>query len=142
MYLDLPPETWGPQYWFFLHTVSNVYSDTPTPAMKRLYYDLFTRFHNLIPHQDSASNFKCLMDAFPISPFLDSRSSLIRWTHFIHNKVNSKLGKREPTFEEATEQYLKAVSPKRPPKPWVKKREKLLIVLVVVCALIGISSFS
>ena len=30
---------------------------------------------------------------YPVAPYLDDRDSFIRWTHFIHNKINEKLEK-------------------------------------------------
>ena len=32
-----------------------------------------------------------LIDNYPITPYLDNRDSFVRWTHFIHNKINEKL---------------------------------------------------
>ena len=49
------------------------------------------------------NNFSNLIDQYPVTPYLDSRDSFIKWTHFIHNKVNQSLDKPEIDFYTALE---------------------------------------
>ena len=46
-----------------------------------------------------------LIDLYPITPYLDNRDSFIRWTHFIHNKINEKLEKPPITLNDFFIQY-------------------------------------
>ena len=79
------PEIWGPHYWFFLYTMALSYPLNPNDVSKRKYYDFI---QNL-----------------PLTPYLDSRESMIKWVHFIHNKINVYLGKPELTYYEAMDKY-------------------------------------
>ena len=86
--MELEPKIWGPHYWFVLHTIALNYPIRPNAVIKKKYYDLIQNFPSLLPHKLSRDNMTALIDAYPISPYLDSRQSFIQWTHFIHNKMN------------------------------------------------------
>ncbi len=55
-----------------------------------------------------ASSFSKILDKYPVSPYLDSKDSLTRWTHFIHNKINKKLEKQEISLEKFYTEYYKS----------------------------------
>jgi len=86
---------WGPPFWFFLHTLSITYPETPNSVTKRKYYDFYHNLPLFLP--SGGSTFAEMLDAYPVTPYLDCRESLVRWTIFIHNKYNTMLGK--PTME-------------------------------------------
>lgn len=101
----LSPSVWGPKYWFFLHTASMSYPDSPNETTKRKYYELLSNMPLFLPDSESSTAFVDLMDRYPVSSYLDSRASLTRWVHFIHNKINRKLGKPEPSYAQFMESY-------------------------------------
>ena len=84
-YLD--PNVWGPHYWFFLHTVAESYPLSPNQVTKRKYYDLIQNFPLFLPDDEIGNKFSRLLDKYPVTPYLDSRDSFVRWTHFMHNKI-------------------------------------------------------
>jgi len=96
---------WGPCYWFFLHSVARTYPNTPNDTVRRKYYDLIQNFPLFIPHPEMSNGFLKMLDAFPVSPYLGSRDSFMKWVFFVHNKYNSTLEKYQPTFEEANELF-------------------------------------
>jgi hypothetical protein len=98
-------EIWGPHYWFFLHSVARTYPNTPNEITKRKYYDLIQNFPLFILDDEMGVQFSHLLDQFPVSPYLTNRDSFMHWMYFIHNKMNYKLEKDEPTYEEATRKY-------------------------------------
>lgn len=106
------PEIWGPHYWFFLHTVAESYPLTPNDITKRKYYDLIQNMPIFIPDDDISSKFSKLLDKYPVTPYLDCRESFVRWVHFIHNKINYKLGKKELSLPYALEKYRAEYKPK------------------------------
>jgi hypothetical protein len=65
-----------------------------------------------IPVKQISSDFSNLLDQYPITPYLDNRESLIRWTWFIHNKINSKLEKPHITLNEFYVHYYNEYKPK------------------------------
>ena len=108
----LNPLVWGPIYWNFLHHIAWSYPENPNKVTKRKYYDLIQNFPLFIPDQEMGNHFAELLDRHPVSPYLDSRASFIRWTHYIHNKVNVYLGKDEISFLAGLEQFKGQYKPK------------------------------
>jgi len=96
---------WGPHYWFFLHTVAMSYPANANSVTRRKYYDLIHNFPLFIPNAEIGNEFSRLLDKYPVSPYLGKRESFIRWTVFIHNKMNILLGKPEMELNDAIEEY-------------------------------------
>ena len=103
VYLD--PKVWGPHYWFFLHTVAMTYPHHPNTVTKKKYYEFIQNLPLFLPVQEISSEFSKLIDKYPITPYLDNRDSFIRWTHFIHNKINQKLEKPQISLKEFYVKY-------------------------------------
>ena len=66
-----------------------------------------------LPNSEIGDWFARLLDKYPVSPYLGKRESFIRWTVFIHNKVNILLGKPEMDLEDAIAAYNRAYVPDR-----------------------------
>jgi hypothetical protein len=105
-------EIWGPHYWFFLHTIAHSYPNHPNAVTKRKYYDFITNLPLFIPDIEIGNRFANLLDKYPVTPYLDSRESFIRWTHFIHNKINVMLGKEEISYLASLDAYKNQYKPK------------------------------
>lgn len=86
----MDPAVWGPRYWFFLHSVALHYPKHPSATVKKIHYRLIHNFHEFIPHNLIAANFVKLVARYPVAPYLDSRAHLVKWVHFIHNKINEQ----------------------------------------------------
>jgi hypothetical protein len=104
-------EIWGPHFWFFMHTIAMNYPDRANDVTRRKYYDLIQNMPIFIPNVEMGNRFSRLLDQYPVTPYLDKRESFIRWTVFIHNKVNTILGKPVITLESAIESYNKLYVP-------------------------------
>jgi hypothetical protein len=130
-YLD--PKIWGPHYWFFIHTVAMTYPIRPNAVTKKKYYEFIQNLPLFIPVEIISGEFSKLIDKYPVTPYLDNRESLIRWTHFIHNKINEKLEKPQVSlsefyvkyYEEYKSQNVKMVE-------YYKFREKMLFCGIIV----------
>jgi hypothetical protein len=64
-----------------------------------------------IPNVEMGNRFSRLLDKYPVTPYLDKRESFIRWTVFIHNKINAILGKPEMELNDAISNYNHAYVP-------------------------------
>lgn len=106
------PTIWGPHYWFFLHTVTRTYPSHPNEITKRKYYDLIQNMPLFIPNEEEGNHFAKLLDNYPVTPYLVSKSSFSRWMHFMHNKMNRLLDKKEITYLESLEEYDNYYLPK------------------------------
>ena len=102
---------WGPHYWFFLHTAARTYPHTPNEVTKRKYYDLIQNMPLFIPNEDMGNNFSKILDKYPVTPYLDNKDSFVRWVHFIHNKINHRIGKEEISYMKAMDTYNSAYKP-------------------------------
>lgn len=106
------PDVWGPHYWFFLHTVAESYPVSPNSVTKRKYYDLIQNFPLFIPIEEMGNKFSELLDKYPVTPYLDTKESFVRWVNFIHNKINNMLGKNEISLRLALDKYRNEYKPK------------------------------
>lgn len=137
VYLD--PKIWGPHYWFFIHTVAMTYPIRPNAVTKKKYYEFIQNLPLFIPVESISGEFSKLIDKYPVMPYLDNRESLIRWTHFIHNKINQKLEKPQISlgefyikyYEEYKSQNVKMVE-------YYKIREKVIYCGIIVTIACGI----
>lgn len=107
----LQPSVWGPHYWFTLHTIALCYPLYPNDVTKKKYYDFIQNFPLFIPIEDIGNTFSQLLDKYPVTPYLDSRESFMKWVHFIHNKINVALDQPELTMEEAMSKYYDNYKP-------------------------------
>ena len=130
--MRLNAEVWGPHYWFFLHTISLNYPHNPNASTKRVYYDLIQNMKLFIPVESIAKDFETLMGLYPVSPYLDSRESFVRWMHFIHNKINEKLEKPKISAHDFYEQYYAHYKPKETQyAEYYRIKQKVVYVLIV-----------
>jgi len=135
--MTLDPKIWGPHYWFVLHTIALTYPETPTEVVKKKYYDFYQNLPLFLPIEEIGNNFCKFLDKYPVTPYLDSRQSLVRWTHFIHNKINTALHLPTLTLEEALSEYYDHYKPKEVKDNQERlRREKIafcIIILLIIC---------
>ena len=128
----LDPNVWGPWYWGFLHTIAMSYPHHPNDVTKKKYYELIQNLPLFIPIETIGTDFSKLLDQYPITSYLDSRESFIRWMHFIHNKINHRLEKPKITLNEFYMQYYDKYKPKDiKMKEHYRWKEKIIYILVI-----------
>jgi hypothetical protein len=133
--LRLDPTVWGPHFWFFLHTLALSYPHHPNAVTKKKYYELIQNLPLFIPVESNGNGFEKLLDEYPVTAYLDSRESLVKWLHFIHNKINEKLEKPKITINEFYFRYYEEYKPKDiKMKDYYRWREKIIYTLVVMGA--------
>ena len=93
------PKIWGPHYWFVLHTIALNYPLHPNETSKKKYYDFIQNLPIFLPISNMGNLFSKLLDIYPVTPYLDSRESLVKWMHFIHNKINLSLGNSRKIYD-------------------------------------------
>lgn len=134
VYLD--PKIWGPHYWFFLHTVAMTYPHHPNAVTKKKYYEFIQNLPLFIPVEEISKEFEKMIDNYPITPYLDNRDSFVRWTHFIHNKINEKLEKPTTTLNDFFVWYYNEYkSQNEKLAEFYKLREKLIYGGILVSIL-------
>jgi hypothetical protein len=138
--MALEPTVWGPFYWFVLHTIALTYPTTPNETIKKKYYDFIQNLPLFIPISTIGNQFSVLLDKYPVTPYLDSQQSFVKWMHFIHNKINVQLDKPELSMEDAMVSYYEHYKPKAvKAKEQRRRREKyvfagLILVILLMTA--------
>ena len=131
----MDPAVWGPHYWFFLHSVALHYPKLPTATTKKIHYRLIHNFHEFIPHREIAATFVKLLVKYPVAPYLDSRTHLVRWVHFIHNKINERTLKPIITLEEHRANMKRCYAKTR------NANWRIVLVFVVLVALVIVTCY-
>lgn len=138
----LDAKVWGPHYWFVLLTIALSYPKHPNDVTKKKYYELIQNFPLFMPDSQIGNGFSDLLDKYPVTPYLDSRESFVKWVHFMHNRVNIMLGKDEITLTKALDNYYGNYKPRQ--QRWreeLKYRQKLIYVVIIIILLVGIKYF-
>ena len=80
-----------------------------------------------------------ILDKYPVTPYLDSRDSFVRWTHFIHNKINSMLGKAEIPLIDLYKNHYKEYEPRNIAQVIQQKnREKIIFGAIIFISISGV----
>ena len=114
------------------------YPLNPNDVSKKKYYDFIQNLPLFIPIPDMGNNFSQIIDKYPVTPYLDSRESFIKWVHFIHNKINIYLGKPELSYYESMNNYYKNYKLKTVKKEEEKRKKfkyifgSLIIILLII----------
>lgn len=141
---DLNPDIWYPHIWFFLYSVAHCYPKYPNDVSKRKYYDFIQNFPLYIPHSEHQKLFIRVLDAFPVTPYLDNKDSFTYWVHFINNKINYELGKEEYTYFEHLDKYYDSYLP--PVYSFSKKlgiqRRHIVLCFIALCAIFILMSIN
>ena len=110
------------------------YPIRPNALTKKKYYEFIQNLPLFIPVEKISTEFSKLIDEYPITPYLDNRESLIRWMHFIHNKINQKLEKPELSLNDFYINYYNSYKP-----TIVKNHEfnkllgKFIYLIIILC---------
>ena len=114
------PNVWGPFFWHTIHIVAIGYPKNPTYTDKKCAKEFYESLAFLLPCSVCREHYKEHLAENPLTPFLDSRTDLIKWTINIHNKVNKSLGKKEWRLEEVLSYYERLGRRDRSPV-WTKQ---------------------
>lgn len=114
------PAVWGPFFWHTIHLVAISYPKNPTYTDKKCAKEFYESLAHLLPCAVCREHYASHLAENPLTPFLDSRTDLLKWTILVHNKVNQNLGKREWTLEEVLSHYERLGRRNRSPI-WTKE---------------------
>ena len=136
--MTLDPKIWGPHYWFVLHTIALNYPLYPNETIKKKYYDFIQNLPVFFPLEPIGKNFLKLLDKYPVTPYLDSRMSMMKWVHFIFNKIATQLDQPVEEFYDSLEKYYDEYKPKEYKNREIAKTRKKYIEFAVGTILVGL----
>ena len=103
--MKLPPAVWGPLFWHTIHIVALGYPRDPSYAQKRAAKEFYESLGSLIPCPVCREHYVTHLQKLPITPHLDRRDDLFKWTVELHNTVNQMLGKPRMLESEVITYY-------------------------------------
>ena len=125
--MGLNHNVWLPHLKFTLQTIAVTYPKNPNDVSIKKYYDFIQNLPVFIPMDPIGKNFLDLLDKYPVTPYLSSRMSFMKWIHFIFNKINKQLKKKEIGFYEDLENYYEQYKPKEMKNKEIAKTRKKYI---------------
>jgi hypothetical protein len=113
--MRFPPSVWGPILWHTIHVTALSYPSNPTYAQKKAAKEFYESLSELIPCPVCREHYKVHLQKLPLSPHLDRREDLFRWTVELHNEVNQMLGKPIVSETESINFYRRIGARERSP---------------------------
>ena len=98
-------EVWMPYIHFTMQTIALNYPKHPNDVTKKKYYEFIQNLPLFIPVEEIANDFDKLLKLYPVSSYLDSKKSFVKWVHFIHNKINEKMEKPKISLNDFYNNY-------------------------------------
>jgi hypothetical protein len=103
--MNIPPQVWGPFFWHTIHITALGYPSQPTYTHKKAAKEFFEGLSILIPCPICREHYAEHLKQFPLTPHLDSRNDLFKWTVVLHNAVNKTLNKPEFSEQDVIKYY-------------------------------------
>ena len=103
--MGLDPNIWGPQAWFFLHSIALTYPESPTEIQKQNYKTFFESLQNVLPCLGCQNHYSNNLKDTPIGDNLDDNKKLNKWLIEMHNKVNKLNNKPTMEYKEYLDYY-------------------------------------
>lgn len=134
--MGLNHNIWLPHLKFVLQTIAVTYPAHPNDVSKKKYYDFIQNLPVFLPLEPIGKNFLKLLDKYPVTPYLSSRMSFMKWVHFIFNKIHEQLEEPVDEFYESLEKYYDEYKPKEiRNKELIKTRQRYIqfgIALLII----------
>ena len=135
--MKLNPNVWLPHLKFTLQTMAITYPSNPNDVAKKKYYDFISNLPVFIPIDPIGKNFMDLLDKYPVTPYLDSRMSMMKWVHFIFNKISLQLDQPVEEFYDSLEKYYDEYKPKEMRNKELIETKKRYIQLACIVLLVS-----
>jgi len=90
--MALEYRVWGPKFWFTIHTMAKMYPDTPNEVTRKKYYETIHNIPVFFPQFPLGDAFSNMLERYPVTPYLDSKTAFMKWLHFIYCKVRVSVG--------------------------------------------------
>jgi hypothetical protein len=131
--MSLNKEVWLPHVKFFMMTMALNYPKHPNDVSKKKYYDFIQNLPLFIPMSPFGNNFIKTLDNYPVTPYLESRLSFMKWIHYIFNKIQKEHNMETENFQTSLEKYYDHYKPtKEQDKDYYNLKRKVIQMSVVL----------
>ena len=134
--MGLNYNVWLPHLKFTLQTIAITYPARPNEVSRKKYYDFIQNLPLFLPISNMGNLFSTFLDKYPVTPYLDSRESFIKWMHFIHNKINIYLDKNPLNMTDAMKNYYNLYKPKAIKNKEDSRMREKMVFFSILCLLI------
>ena len=97
---------------------------------KKKYYDFVQNLPLFVPDVEIAKTLVTLIDNYPVTPYLESKESFMKWVHFLHNHINKLTNKPPISYENFLISYFENYKPKD--YTFKKKHETIKNILFII----------
>jgi len=137
--MGLNHNIWLPHLKFTLQTIAITYPAHPNDVSKKKYYDFIQNLPVFFPLEPFGENYLKLLDKYPVTPYLSSRMSFMKWIHFILNKIHEQLEQPVDEFYDSLEKYYDEYKPKEiRNKESIKTRQRYIQFTIALLIISGI----
>lgn len=98
--MGVDPAKWGPGAWRFLHYLTLLFPDAPSPLKSRPFRKLFRLLPQVLPCGKCRAHLRQTYRRLP--PDFRNRAMLVRWMYKVHERTNVDLHKKlkRPNFRK------------------------------------------
>jgi hypothetical protein len=139
--MSLNEEVWLPQVKFVMQTIALNYPKHPNDVTKKKYYDFVQNIPLLIPMKPLGNDFIKLLDDYPVTPYLGSRLSFMKWIHYIFTKVYKDNGMQADDFQKSLEKYYDKYKPTKEQDNDYYNLKRKVIQLLIILAISGTAAY-
>ena len=109
--MSLNQEVWLPYIKFMMQTIALNYPKYPNDVTKKKYYDFVQNIPLFIPMKPLGNDFIKMIDNYPVTPYLESRLSFMKWVHYIFNKIYKNNNMKTDDLQTSLEKYYDKYKP-------------------------------
>ena len=109
--MSLNQEVWLPYIKFMMQTIALNYPKYPNDTTKKKYYDFIQNIPLFIPMEPMGNDFIKMIDNYPVTPYLESRLSFMKWVHYIFNKIYKNNNMKTDDLQTSLEKYYDKYKP-------------------------------
>jgi|TARA_R110002020_G_scaffold144833_1_gene318009 hypothetical protein len=139
--MSLNREVWLPRVKFVLQTMALNYPKHPNDVTKKKYYDFIQNLPLFIPMEPFGNNFIRIIDNYPVTPYLESRLSFMKWVHYIFNKIQKQHNMGIEDFQTSLEKYYDAYKPSKEQDKDYYNLKRKVIQMIIVLGIGGIAAY-
>jgi hypothetical protein len=131
--MSLNQEVWLPYIKFMMQTIALNYPKYPNDTTKKKYYDFIQNIPLFIPMEPMGNDFIKMIDNYPVTPYLESRLSFMKWVHYIFNKIYKNNNMKTDDLQTSLEKYYDKYKPTQEQnKDYYNLKKKVIQISFIV----------
>ena len=139
--MSLNQEVWLPYIKFMMQTIALNYPKYPNDTTKKKYYDFIQNIPLFIPMEPMGNDFIKMIDNYPVTPYLESRLSFMKWVHYIFNKIYKNNNMKTDDLQTSLEKYYDKYKPSKEQDKDYYNLKRKVIQIGIVLGVVGLVAY-